>query len=127
MTIEGNVKAVSNGFEMENIIKSLYPGAVYVWKGVLDFIIDGKNVELKSCQEYVTDSSKSTQKRKGRFCFNDLQHMQAIENNADYILLVQNEGTPLIYVRTPAKKIKLGKFHGVKSVCWSTAIKGVLA
>jgi hypothetical protein len=111
---------------MENIIKALYPGAHFEYKGIIDFSIDGVRVEVKSCQEYINASGNHNGIRSGRFCFNDLQHQTLIENSGEYILLVHRGGVPIIYLRVPAQKIKLGKFSGVKAVCWKTALKGAL-
>lgn len=126
MAPESNTLAAHNGIEMENIIKALYPGAEFHYKGVIDFSIDGVEVELKSCQEFINDKNNSTGKRSGHFCFSDLQHRALIENNGEYIFLVQREGIPVFYARVQASKLKLGKFSGVKAVCWKTAIKTAL-
>lgn len=122
-----NAIAASNGCEMENIVKALYPGARFEYRGLIDFSIDGVRVEVKSCQDSITDNSHPSRSRSGRFCFSDLQHQTLIENSGEYILLVQRDGIPIIYVRVPAWKLKLGKFSGVKSVCWKTAIMGAVA
>lgn len=127
MSTESQTAAAQNGCNMENIVKALYPGARFEYTGLIDFSIDGVRVEVKSCQDKVSDSSVSTRSRTGRFCFSDLQHQTLIENSGEYILLVHREGVPIIYVRAPAKKLQLGKFSGVKAVCWKTAIKGALA
>ena len=123
---ESNALASNNGIEMENIIKALYPGAHFEYKGIIDFSIDGVRVEVKSCQEYINASGSHEGIRSGRFCFTDLQHQTLLENSGEYILLVHRGGVPIIYLRVPAQKIKLGKFSGVKAVCWKTALKGAL-
>lgn len=122
-----NALASSNGCEMENIIKALYPGAEFHYRGLIDFTINGVRVETKSCQESTVDNSHPSGSRSGRFVFDKLQHQTLIENSGEYILLVQRSGIPIIYVRVPASKLKLGKFSGVKSVCWKTAIMGAVA
>lgn len=127
MSQESQTAASTNGCRMEAIIRALYPEGRFEYTGLIDFIIDGVRVEVKSCQDKVSDSSVSTGSRSGRFCFSDLQHQTLIENSGEYILLVHREGVPIIYVRAPASKLKLGKFSGVKAVCWKTAIKGAVA
>lgn len=126
MASESNALAASNGYEMENIIKALYPGAHFEYKGVIDFTINGVRVELKSCQDCVIDASHSSGFRSGRFVFSDLQHKILIENNGDYIFLVQHGGIPVFYARVPARKVKLGKFSSTKAVCWKTVIRGAV-
>lgn len=126
MSTESNTLASANGCEMEDIIKALYPGAKFEFKGVIDFLIDGVRVEVKSCQEYVIDNSAAHSVRSGRFCFTDLQHQTLLENSGEYIFLVHRSGVPIFYTRVQAARLKLGKFHGVKSVCWKTAIRGVI-
>lgn len=122
-----NALASQNGCNMESIVKALYPGAEFDYKGLIDFSINGVRVEVKSCQDTITDSSTSTGKRSGRFCFSDIQHQTLIENAGDYILLVHREGTPFFYFRVPATKLTLGKWTGVKAVCWRTAIREAMA
>ena len=112
---------------MEAIIRALYPEGVFEYTGLIDFTIDGVQVEVKSCQDKVFDSSLSGGTRSGRFCFSDLQHQTLIENSGEYILLVHRGGVPIIYIRVPARKLQLGKWTGVKAVCWKSAIKGALA
>jgi hypothetical protein len=127
MALESNALAANNGCEMERIIQALYPGAHFEYKGIIDFSIDGVRVEVKSCQEFINASGNPEGIRSGRFCFTDIQHQTLIENSGEYILLVHRGGIPIIYVRVQASKIKLGKFSGVKAVCWKTAIKGAVA
>lgn len=127
MTSDSNTLASHNGCEMENIIKALYPGAEFHYKGVIDFSINGVRVEVKSCQETIidnyTDKKHTGGLRSGRFCFTDFQHQTLIENNGDYIFLVHREGVPIFYFRVQARKLNLGKFTGVKAVCWKTLIR----
>jgi hypothetical protein len=114
---------------MEAIVRALYPGAKFEYTGLIDFSINGVRVEVKSCQDKVHDSSLSGGSRSGRFVFSDLQQQTLIENRGEYILLVHKEGVPIVYIRVPASKLQtiLGKFSGVKAVCWKTAIKGALS
>jgi hypothetical protein len=127
MSTESQTAAAQNGCNMENIVKALYPGARFEYTGLIDFSIDGVRVEVKSCQDKVYDNSLSGGTRSGRFCFSDLQHQNLIENSGEYILLVHKNSVPIVYVRVPASKLQLGKFTGIKSVCWKTAIKGAVA
>ncbi|WP_440947872.1 hypothetical protein ACSAZL_06385 [Methanosarcina sp. T3] len=126
MSPESNQLAASNGCEMENIIKALYPGAEFHYKGVIDFSIDGVRVEVKSCQELINASGSHDGIRSGRFCFKDIQQQTLIENNGEYIFIVHRGGVPIFYARIPAVKLKLGKFTGVKAVCWKTIIRGAV-
>jgi len=126
MAQESNALASQNGIEMENIIKALYPGAHFEYKGIIDFLIDGVRVEVKSCQEFIHASGNYDGIRSGRFCFNDLQHQTLIENNGEYVFLVHRGGVPIFYVRIQASKLKLGRFSGTKAVCWKTIIRGAV-
>ncbi|WP_440944983.1 hypothetical protein ACSAZL_12545 [Methanosarcina sp. T3] len=126
MSGSSNALASSNGCEMENIIKALYPGAEFHYKGIVDFVIDGVKVENKSCQEYINASGNHNGVRSGRFCFDSLQHQTLVENNADYSFIVQRDSKPIFFARIPARKLKLGKWTGVKAVCWKTIIRGAV-
>lgn len=118
--------SATNGCSMENIIKTLYPGAEFEYNGLIDLSINGKRVEIKSCQDRIKDSTSSTG-RSGRFIFRQEQHEALIENAGDYIFLVHKEGIPIIYVRAPACKIDLLKYKGSMSLCWKTVIKEAIA
>lgn len=124
--VESNILAAHNGIEMENIIKSLYPGAIFEYKGIIDFSINGVRVEVKSCQETINASGNTNGHRSGRFCFTDFQHQTLIENCGEYIFLVHKENIPVVYLRVPARKLKLGKFAGVKAVCWKSIVKAAV-
>jgi len=122
----GNLTAAQNGITMENIIRALYPQAEFEYRGLIDLSIDGVRVEIKSCQDKTKDNHNSAGTRSGRFCFNDLQHQELIENSGEYILLVHRGGIPFLYFRVPAHCLDLGEFSGIKSVCWKTLIGGIL-
>lgn len=126
MSSDSNAQALSNGHEMENIVKALYPGAEFRYKGLIDFSINGIRVEVKSCQDQINASGSPNGIRSGRFCFVDFQHEILLENNGEYIFLVHRDGVPIIYLRVPANKLKLGKWTGVKAICWKTVIKGAV-
>ncbi|AKB79108.1 hypothetical protein MSHOH_2625 [Methanosarcina horonobensis HB-1 = JCM 15518] len=111
---------------MENIIKSLYPEAEFHYKGVIDFVIDGVKVENKSCQEYINATGNHNGMRSGRFCFDALQHQTLIEQGGDYSFLVQKDSNPIFFARVHAKNLKLGKWSGVKAVCWKTIMRMVI-
>lgn len=125
MSVESQTAAAQNGCTMEGIIKQLYPGAKLEYTGLIDATIDGVRVEIKSCQERVRDSSNSGGTRSGRFVFNEEQHKALIENNGEYIFLVQNSGVPFIFFRAPARNVTLSDFIGIKSVCWKSIIRGL--
>lgn len=112
---------------MEHIVQTLNPSADFEYCGLIDFTIDSVKVEVKSCQEKTTDASLKSKIRNGRFCFRAEQHKALVEQQGDYILIVQKAGTPFIYIRVPAKKLKLGSWNGEKHLSWKTAIKGALA
>jgi hypothetical protein len=124
MSSESNALASQNGCRMEDLIKTLYPGATFDYLGLVDLTINGVRVEIKSCQDKIKDSNNSGGTRSGRFCFKDLQHKELVENAGEYIFLVQREGIPFLYFRVPARCIDPGEFSGVKSVCWKTIIQG---
>lgn len=122
----GNLTASQNGCTMESIIRTLYPGADFDYKGLIDLTINGVRVEIKSCQDKIKDNHNSAGTRSGRFCFKDIQHQELIENQGEYILLVHRDGVPFLYFRVPANCLDLGNFTGIKSVCWKTLITGVI-
>ena len=122
----GNLAAAQNGVTMEGIIKTLYPGAEFSYLGLVDLLIDGVPVEIKSCQDRIRDTSNAGGSRTGRFCFKDVQHQALIENGGEYIFLVHKQGVPFLYFRVPAYCVDLPAFTGVKSVCWKTLITGAI-
>ncbi|AYK14498.1 MULTISPECIES: hypothetical protein [Methanosarcina] len=127
MAYESNALASRNGCQIEEIIRTLYPGAQYDYRGIIDLHINGQPVEIKSCQAHVTDQSHGTGTRSGRFVFSAEQHQTLIENQGEYILVVHKDGTPFLYFRVPASALDLPDFTGIKSVCWKSAIQAAIA
>jgi hypothetical protein len=127
MPPESNAEACSNGSMMEDIIRALYPGAQFEYKGLIDLHINGRPVEIKSCKITVTDNSHNNKIRSGRFVFSDLQHQTLLENEGEYIFLVHNECVPILYLRVPAHFINIPLFSGIKSISWKSVISGAIA
>ena len=55
----------------------------------VDATLDGKPLEIKSCQQYITDVGSHRNRRSGRFVFNEEQHEYLLENNGIYALVVR--------------------------------------
>jgi hypothetical protein len=128
MPPESNAIASQNGCEMENIIKILYPGAQFEYRGLIDLHINGKPVEIKSCQMRTIDRSHGNNKsRSGRFIFIDFQHQHLLENNGEYILLVHEESVPILYFRVPAHILNLSPFSGSKCITWQSIVREAIA
>lgn len=117
-----NALASRNGCNIEHIITTLYPGAEFDYKGLIDLTINGIRCEIKSCQSSVKDSHNSGGSRCGRFVFNEEQHLSLIENEGEYIFIVHKEGVPFLYYRVPARNVVLSKFAGLKCVSWKTVL-----
>ncbi len=75
-----------------------------------DLTVGGKNVEVKSCREWIKDAGANGKRRRGRFHF---QH----ENDAQYIVfvLIREDGT-LVFKTVSGYQYKLKK--GTKALPW---------
>lgn len=121
---EGNILAKHNGISMESWVKAIYPSAIFDYKGVIDSSIDNVRVEVKSCQNLITDKSYKHGLRVGRICFNSYQHEILLKENGDYIILVQKEGVPFIFYRFPAHNLNMGSWEGNKCISWKELFFG---
>jgi hypothetical protein len=102
VTLESNALASRNGKLVEQSI-ALYMGVSWEGKPV-DAVLDGKPLEIKSCQQYITDMGSARNKRSGRFVFNEEQHRYLLENNGIYALVVR---TGDIVIHTRLRKASL--------------------
>jgi hypothetical protein len=127
MPPESNTIAQQNGQTMEEIIKILYPEAKFEFRGLIDLHINGKPVEIKSCQTKTIDRSHGNKSRSGRFIFVDYQHQHLLENNGEYIFLVHEETTPILYFRVSAQILNLSPFSGLKGIAWQSVVREAIA
>jgi hypothetical protein len=87
VTFESNTLASRNGKAIEKSI-ALYMGVPLDGQPV-DAVLDGKPLEIKSCQQYITDVGSHKSRRSGRFVFNEEQHKYLLQNNGIYALVVR--------------------------------------
>lgn len=90
MSLESNTTASRNGKSIEMSILR-YMGLPQQGQPV-DSELDGKPLEVKSCQLYITDVSCGKSRRSGRFQFNEEQDRYLKENDGRYALVVHDEG-----------------------------------
>lgn len=69
-----------------------YLGIEHDYKGIVDAELDGHPLEIKSCQEYIGDSSHNNGRRSGRFQLNEEQHQYLVENDGIYAFVVHCDG-----------------------------------
>jgi hypothetical protein len=102
VTLESNTIASRNGKLVEQSI-ALYMGVPWEGKPV-DAVLDGKPLEIKSCQQYITDMGSARNRRSGRFVFNEEQHEYLLQNDGIYALVVRTGDT---VIHTRLKKASL--------------------
>jgi len=110
---EGNRKARHNGLKHEKEAMTLLflvmDEAVrleYVNK-LFDILVnDTVPVEVKSCQEWVKDSSVSTKRRRGRFQFSKEQHEYLVANNGYYFFIVELENGRKLFKLVKAEDLE---------------------
>jgi hypothetical protein len=114
--------AKTNGTKIELLVKAFYPESEYDFSGIIDFKINNRFTEVKSCELRVNDGKN---KRNGRFKFFQEQHNALIDVQGDYILLVHENLEPIHFTRIKASA--LSSFFKTKSkdVCisWPTAFR----
>jgi hypothetical protein len=102
MSLESNTLASRNGKLIERSIAQ-YIGVPLNGQPV-DAMLDDKPLEIKSCQQYITDMGSARNRRSGRFVFNEEQHQYMLENNGIYALVVR---TGDIVIHTRLRKASL--------------------
>jgi hypothetical protein len=91
MIPESDTIASRNGRTIESTICD-YLGIKHNYNDIVDAELDGHPLEIKSCQEWIGDSSHTNCRRSGRFQFNEEQHRYLVENNGIYAFVVQVDG-----------------------------------
>jgi hypothetical protein len=89
--MNSNALASKNGHIIEQSICN-YLGLDHHPGEIVDTYLNGKPLEIKSCQEWIGDSSHTNCRRSGRFQFNEEQHRYLVENNGIYAFVVQVDG-----------------------------------
>jgi hypothetical protein len=88
---DSNALASQNGYNIESQICA-YLGIEHNCNAIVDAVLDGHPLEIKSCQEYIGDSSHNNGRRSGRFQLNEEQHQYLVENDGIYAFVVHCEG-----------------------------------
>jgi len=86
-----NALACRNGHEIESRVCE-YLGIEHNPNAIVDAELDGHPLEIKSCQEYIGDSSHNNGRRSGRFQLNEEQHQYLVENDGIYAFVVHCDG-----------------------------------
>jgi hypothetical protein len=86
-----NSTASRNGHTIESWVCD-FLGIPHDPNVIADAILDGHPLEIKSCQEWIGDSSHTNCRRSGRFQFNEEQHKYLVENNGIYAFVVHVDG-----------------------------------
>ena len=89
--VNSNTIASRNGRTIETTICD-YLGITHNCNDIVDAELDGHPFEIKSCQEYIGDSSHNNCRRSGRFQLNEEQHRYLVENDGIYAFVVQSGG-----------------------------------
>ena len=86
----GNWKAERNGRIAEALASILYDTEISV-NAVIDGEYQGRPLEVKACQEWVTDANNSNSRRRGRFWIARKQQKELIEGDGFYAFFVLDE------------------------------------
>lgn len=97
--------ASKNGDAIETIILGIL-GTRHSKLDVIDTVVDGIPIEIKSCQVKVYDKYAANGWRYGRFVFNDEQHDELLLKGGMYAFVVHDE-TNIVSTRlVPAERIE---------------------
>jgi hypothetical protein len=117
--------AALNGSHSENFACSLLN--IQKVNEVIDGVLAGCNIEIKSCQRVITDNSHSNNQRTGRFLLTEAQHNLLVKSDGFYLFLVvearqpQNPLEPIKLYKgflLPARQLVI-KINGVKGIPWT--------
>jgi len=109
----GNKKARRNGWKNEKEAMTLLflvmdeaERVEYVNK-LFDILVnDTVPVEVKSCQEWVKDSSNSTKRRRGRFWLSKEQHEYLVANGGYYFFIVELQDNRKLFKLVKAEDLE---------------------
>jgi len=109
----GNEKARRNGWKNEQeamtllfLVMDKAERIEYVNK-LFDILVnDTVPVEVKSCQEWIKDSSTSTKRRRGRFWLSKEQHDYLVANNGYYFFIVELENGRKLFKLVKAEDLE---------------------
>ncbi len=91
-SMNSNKTAVKNGLNAESVFKnfmSKYEYNLTQLNDLIDFMVNGHYVEIKSCQKEIYDSSHQNF-RSGRFVMNKGQHQYLVSENGYYYFMLYN-------------------------------------
>lgn len=108
----GNWKAKRNGRIAEMLASILYDTEIST-NAVIDGHYQGRPLEVKACQQWVTDASNSKSRRRGRFWIAQKQHKELLEGDGFYAFFVLDEnGDYLVSKLVSAHDISKYAGHG---------------
>ena len=108
----GNWKAKRNGRIAETLATILYDTNISA-NAVIDGEYQGRPLEVKACQQWVTDANNSNSRRRGRFWIAQKQQRELIEGNGFYAFFVLDEnGDYLVSKLVSAHDVSKYAGHG---------------
>ena len=91
-----SLKQYENGKKAEElaqeiIIEAFKDAEIEIINDLIDFVVNGKYIEVKSCDKYISDKSHTTGRRRGRFILNKRQHEFLVKHDGLYLFIVRCE------------------------------------
>jgi hypothetical protein len=120
--ISFRAQAAQNGQQAEEYVYKKFPNLEKI-NELIDAQFKNQEVEIKSCQQTITDNSHKSGTRTGRFLLNGEQHEQLLKNNGIYCFIVLKPGknkmrvSKCFYVEAKAIKFNI---KGLKTIPWNT-------
>jgi hypothetical protein len=112
-----NARASHNGLTYERYASKHLKGLTPV--GLLwDALYKDKPLEVKSCEEVISDSHAGRGHRTGRIMFWDQQHKALMENGGAYYIIVHAGRKVIKRGIFPAGVLNLPEFEGMRGISW---------
>lgn len=88
---KANEKAKLNGLNGEKVFMNFFSNKEYQLKqinDIVDFVLRGQYIEVKTCQYYINDFTHLNVLRRGRFTLNKEQHDFLLSKNGYYYFIL---------------------------------------
>jgi len=115
-----NALAKANGIRSENVFGNYMKTKNYHVKqlnDLIDMVVDGSYVEIKSCQDYILDRSHKNVVRKGRFVLDEEQH-EFLVGHDGYYVFVLNFGHDTVCATKRFRILKARRLKFQKLIVW---------
>ena len=117
---ESNKRAKENGRKAEELADELLADLLIVNK-LLDGILDGRPIEIKSCQEFVKNQGRW---RHGRFQLLKKQHEELLKRDGLYLFIVFRENKEHYLLFLPARLVKYPSDKDAYVITWTKLFLG---